>query len=323
MRAWRVLGILAALATTGSLAAAPASAASSAVQVPLGSLFNAMVFVQPNTPSPQGQSNSACRTTNGATFGNNHGLNAGSAPTGTFTPPGSPVSFKLGPLNAKDAICIRDAGTAPPSQPTSVTIPVPSGQYTDAYFIASVAHGPSLVSITPVYTTGDGTALTAYFDDWCAPVLTNGSLTPDSTPAWPNPGNRPVNSSGSASSGLACTVWNTHVPGLDPSKTLTALKITQAPPATAFTPGPGLPSNGAEPGNAVLNILALTLEAASASSPAASTSSTAASSTAGGTPSSSTLPKTGGNQTGIVIGVGLFAAGAWLGLRRRPAPRAR
>ena len=57
-----------------------------------------------------------------------------------------------------------------------------------------------------------------------APVCTNGS-----------PGNRPVNSSGSASHGRAGTVWNTHAPSLDPSKTLPDLKITQ-PPAADLPP---------------------------------------------------------------------------------------
>lgn len=300
MRGWRVLGWVAVIATAGALAAAPAVAAAS-VQVPLGSTFNAMVMLKPGSGAPQTASNSACRATPGATFGKHHGLNASTFPSGSFTPAGSPVPFVLGPLGAKNAVCIRDSGTATGAEPTSITITVPAGKYTDAYFLAAVANGPSLVTITPVYSSGAGTPVTALFDDWCAPALSGGALTTDSAAAFPNPGNRVGNVHGattnSGETNLPCTLWNTHVSGLNGSETLIAMKLTQAASGTAVPPGTGVPANATEQSQAVLNIAALTLE---------------------GTASSATsLPKTGGNQTGLILGSVLLAAGLGLALRRR------
>ena len=304
MRRWGFLGLAAAVVTTAAMAAAPAFAATSYVQVPLSSQFNALTLLNPGQSASQTASNSACHTTKGATYGPSHAVNASGLPTGSFTSPNG-VPFTLGPVDAKDAVCIRNSATATSSEPTSVTIPVPAGKYTDAYFLASLANGPQEISITPVYGTTNGTPITALFDDWCGPSLTGGSLTADTTAVFPKAGDRLASNGGTPQANLPCTYYDTHISGLSSSQTLTALQITQALKGGAPIPAAtGVPANQTAGPTAVLNIAAITLQGTQSASS-----------------SSTSLPKTGGNQTGILIGAGLLAIGGTLMARRRRASR--
>ncbi len=313
MRRPGLIGLIASVATAGAVVAAPVFASTSYVQVPLSSVFNAVALLDNGNTAPSTTaSNSACHTTAGATFGNNNALSATGLPVGQTAKDANGVPYSIPQAGVKDAVCVTTAASTQDPGPTSVTIPVPSGNYSDAYFAASVENGPSLVDITPVYGGTAGTTITAVFDDWCGPVLVNGALTPDTVTLFPNADPRLSDLSGISkdSTPLKCTVYSTHVPGLDSSKTLTALKVSLVAGNTPLPTETGLPAGKSESTNGVLNIVALTLEG--------TTASTAVTGTSGST--TSTVPKTGSGPLPAVLGGLLLLAGALL-VRRPRASR--
>ncbi len=339
MRRSGLVAFVASVATFALVAAAPALAATSYVQVPLSSVANAVIMMDNGNTAPSTTaSNSACHNVAGATFGNSNGLSATGLPVGQTVKDPNGVPYSIPEPSVKDAVCVTTADSTKDPGPTTITIPVPAGQYSDAYFLASVENGPSLVSITPVYGTTNGTPIQAVFDDWCAPILSGGALTPDATTMFPHADPRLNNLSGTVkdSTPLPCTVYSTHVPGLDSSKTLTGLTISLAAASTAVPSETGA-SGKTESPNGVLNIMALTLEGtqtSAASTTTTTTSSTKSSSTTATTTSSTTpttsstttstsskstsssLPKTGSGPLPAVLGGVLLLGGA--ALVRRP-----
>lgn len=315
MRRSGLVSVIASVATAGAVLAAPAFAAGSYVQVPLSSQFNAVTMLAQGSSSSQSASDSACHKTPGATFGPNHAVNATGLPTGKSFTTAAGVPYTLGTAGAKDAICVREpTGATASSQPSTITISVTPGKYSDAYFLASVANGPAIVAITPVYGSTKGSAIQAVFDDWCAPVLTGGALTPDAATAFSNTGDRVANNGGAPQANLPCTFYSTHVSGLSSSQTLTALDVTMEAAGTAIPTQTGVKSGTTQQKGAVLNIAALTLQGtASGGSSTATTSATTSTSTS---TTSTTLPKTGGNP--IVPLAGGLAALAGVALAIRP-----
>jgi len=317
MRRPRLVGLIVSLATAGTMLAAPALAAGQ-VTVPL--TFDAQVFLAAGATLPQTQSYSKCwtgvapqtetgpdgKTINGATFGGSHAVNSQGAPFGqSFTPAGGSVSFQFPPQAGNNALCIASGQT--------VTIPVPAGNYTAADFLVGAGNGPGAVTVTPVYGSTNGAAIPAIFDDWCGNTAqVKGTFTAGTTAGWPGPnGGGRVNTStgktegtvtGSTQATLPCGFNTTAVTGLDSTQVLTALQVTMAAGGAPVVPAdPAIKAGTTQSNNAMSNIAALTL---------LGTASAAASST-------SALPKTGGNQLGIVLGSVLLLLGAALAIRPR------
>jgi len=294
MRRLRLLGLVTSLVTAGVMVGAPALAAGG-TPVPL--TFNAAIFQMPGTSLMNGKVDPAlnpCRMagTPAAVAGTfaDASVNSTGLPTGSYTPSGSPVAFTMPPASGNSAVC---AGLSAPNMDT-VTLTVPSGKYTDAYFLASVGNGPSLVNVTPAYGSTNGAALTTVFPDWCtASTKVAGTLPPGSTPGWAG-GDR-VNYDGTTTgqTGLNCGLDVVHVSGLDGSKDLTGLTLQLAAAKTAIPDASSGGKGATQNASATLNIAAVTLA------------------------NSASLPKTGGNETGILIGIGLLLAGAALVIRPR------
>lgn len=300
MRRFRLIGLIASVATAGALIAAPVFAAAS-VQVPL--TFDATTLQVPGTDLTSGgtvktPALNPCRQ-GGGTFADTS-VNGTGFPAGKdFTPQGSPVSFMM-PSSAtgNNALCLGlgGSGAGAVTGKDSTTINVPAGKYTDAYFLAAVGNGPTLTDVTPMYGSTAGKTIQTVFPDWCTgSTKVAGTLPPNVTAGW-NGGDR-VNYDGTTQAGLNCGYYTLHVAGLDGTQQLTALKLTLEPAKTAI---PDSMSGGKgktnDPG-ATLDIAALTLAGAAAAG--------------------ATMPKTGGNETGILFGAALVLAGAALAFRPR------
>lgn len=289
MRRLRLLGFFTSLVTAGIVVGAPALAAGG-TQVPLS--FNSAVLLAAGATASQSASHNACKTKGGATFGDAHAVNSAGWTPGSFTPAASPVAFTLGPATGKDAVCV--------SQSQSATIQVPAGKYTDAYFLVGVANGPALASITPNYSGGAGAPISIVFDDWCTMTsVVKGTLTLGTTAGFVATGGRVASKDGKAQKGLPCTLYNTHVSGLDGSKTLTSLTVALAAKGTAIPTQTGIKAGTTQGGNPVANIAAVTLATSTSSGPSAA------------------LPKTGAGESATLTGFGLLLAGAALLLPRR------
>jgi hypothetical protein len=303
MRRSRLVGLIVSVVTAGALFAAPAFAAGS-VQVQLQ--FDAATLQAPGTDLTNGGAVTTpqlnpCRQ-GGGTFADTS-VNSTGFPAGQqYTPQGSPVAFLM-PASAtgNNALCLGLGGTGAGAitGKNSVTINVPAGNYTDAYFLAAVGNGPSLVDIVPMYGSTAGTKITQAFPDWCQTTTPVGNSDPPGVSAGWNGGTRiDYNGKADGNAALTCGYYTVHVSGLDSSKQLTALQLTMEP---ANTPIPaatgGTTKDSTQNAGAVLNIMALTLQGSAAAG--------------------ASLPKTGGNQIGIIIGTLLLLAGAALAIRPR------
>lgn len=308
----RTVGLIVALATAGMLTAAPALAAGNTqAQVPLGSLFNAVTMLAPGQSISVTTAHNPCyKAYPGATFGSQQAANDTGAPFGkSYTPTGGSVSFLFPPASGNDTLAVCAGQT--------VTIPVPSGHYSDAYFLEGVDDGPELITVTPQYGATQGTPISAIFDDWCTTAVYKFPLTAGTTAGFLGGNRINVNVKGKTEGSLdptyACGYWTTKVSGLDSSKTLTALQLTAAPAKAPLPSGVKGSAGTIQSGYASGNIIALTVvgpSTAATTTPASS----AASATATKSGSQTSLPKTGGNQT-IFTGIALVAAATWL-LRR-------
>ena len=350
----RIYGILAAMTLAFACSAAPAFAATGApageVEVPLQ--YNSQVMLAPGQSLSLTQVHSACRHKAGATFGGIGSLNDAGAPVGQYTAgtgerpnstggwnivsgaPNPPVTYEFPPLSGNDAICV---GTDLPN----MTVPVPSGNYTQLDMLASVNNGPGEVMITPVYSGGTkGTAMPILINDWCGPGYGN-ALTPyDSLYGW-YAGMWIHQANGSYGSGDPCQYYTVEVPGLNSSQTLTALDFFWPSPATALPTMPGVPAGTLQLADSQLYIGAMTLfgKQTASTTPPATTSTTTPAKTSTTTPtttttpaktstttptttttpakSTTTLPKTGRGPLPLVGGLLLCAVGTGMLVRRR------
>jgi hypothetical protein len=299
----RHAGLIVSLCAAGALLAAPVLAAGQ-VFVPLQ--YDAATLQMPGTDLTQGgkvkiPSLQPCRAdggqTNAGTFADTS-VNATGFPAGQqYTPKGSPVAFQMpSSVTGNNAVCL---GLSVPGK-DSLTINVPAGNYTDAYFLAAVGNGPALVDVTPVYGGSNGSAITQVFPDWCQDTPQVGNALPPNVSAGWNGGPR-VNYDGTTKGQdkLPCGYYTVHIGGLDSSKQLTALQLKLEPAGTAIPDSQsGVKGGGAKQNDhAVLNIMALTLQGTAAAGAA--------------------LPKTGGGPATAVLGLGLLLAGLALALRPR------
>ena len=296
MRRFRFIGLIASVATVGAMLAAPVLAAGP-VEVQLQ--FNAQTLQAVGTDLTGGvkgttPKDNPCRQ-DGGTFAD-ASVNSQGLKSGSFTPSGSPVPFLL-QVGGNDAVCLGLGGSASDTKNPVITgkdstsITVPSGKYSDAYFLAAVGNGPSLVDVTPVYGSTQGKTIQMDVPDWCVLGIKQ-QLPSDAISAGINSNPR-VNYDGTAQT-INCGYFVVHLSGLDSSQTLTGLNLKLEPAKTAITMDPN--SGKTQDPNGVVNIAALTV-----------------------VPAGAALPKTGGNETGILIGVGLLLAGAGLAFRPRLA----
>lgn len=129
--------------------------------------------------------------------------------------------------------------------------------------------------------------------------VVKGTLTPGTTAGFVATGGRVASKDGKAQKGLPCPFYNTHVSGLDGSKTLTSLTVALAAKGTAIPTQTGIKAGTTQGGNPVANIAAVTLATSTSAAPSAA------------------LPKTGAGESGTLAGFGLLLAGAALLLPRR------
>lgn len=245
------------------LSSTATSSTTTAVTIPSGltdvhvSLaYDSLVMLKPGQTVSATVSHNACRHQVGATFDKNRAINDTGAPTGDYTPKGLGVTFLFPPLSGNDAVCV---GTDKPS----ITIPVPSGKYSAAYFLASANNGPVLTDVTPVYSTGSGTALPMVVNDWCTvTTAVNGKLAPNDLAAG-FVGGPWIHSKDGAVGKIPCQYFTVVLQGLNPAQTLTALDLS-TPPAGTMLPSALTGSlTGAAQGTSVQVIIgALTLGAA-------------------------------------------------------------
>lgn len=294
---------LLAAATLAICSAAPAFAATGQVEVSLQ--YNSQVMLAPGQSLNMSVTHSACRKAAGATFGGIGSLNDKGAPVGQFTPnlssgkvttPVPPVTFEFPPLSGNDAVC---TGTDSPN----LTVPVPAGNYSEVYMLASANNGPNLVNITPVYTSGNGSAIPVVVNDWCAYGLGSGLAPWDNADGW-YAGMWVHQKDGSLGNGDPCQYYTVEVQGLNPKETLTALDFSQAAVNTVIPVVPSVSAGTLETKDSQLYIGAMTL---------AGTALAASSSTG------TTVPKTGSGPLPFVGGAILFGVGTGLLMRRRRA----
>jgi len=270
-----VYAVVAALAGL-ALLAVPASAASAGTPVTL--TYNATVFQAPG--SAVTAADNACAGANnmgGMGFDGGDSANATGIPFGTsLQPAGSPIAFQVPPAPpAADALCVGDG--------QSTTITVPSGNYAAAFFIAAAANGPAVGTVTPTYGGAAGTPIPVAFDDWCAltPAV-KGTLTPGNAAVLAGGpltgGGRLIAKTGAVADTppLPCGFYAMTVP-LDPTQTLSALKVSIVAASAALPTMTGIPAGSTESANAIANIAALTLEGGSAAAAAAALPKTGAS----------------------------------------------